>query len=87
MTAKKCQMCGAPLHGNQCEYCGTEYTEDEKKYSRLYADGVCIMEIPVDEEQVNDAFLLVHGMATPNDVRKMRGLPPIDEMEMKYLDR
>jgi len=20
-----CKNCGAPLHGNHCEYCGTEY--------------------------------------------------------------
>ena len=20
-----CKNCGAPLHGNRCEYCGTEY--------------------------------------------------------------
>lgn len=25
MTPKKCEMCGAPLHGYKCEYCGTEY--------------------------------------------------------------
>lgn len=23
---KNCINCGAVLHGNQCEYCGTEYT-------------------------------------------------------------
>lgn len=23
--ARMCQNCGAPLHGNKCEYCGTEY--------------------------------------------------------------
>lgn len=22
-----CKNCGAPLHGNRCEYCGTEYAE------------------------------------------------------------
>lgn len=25
MTAKICINCGAPLTGNKCEYCGTEY--------------------------------------------------------------
>lgn len=28
MTARKCEMCGAPLHGNVCEYCGTEYKDE-----------------------------------------------------------
>ena len=32
MKAKKCEMCGAPLHGSKCEYCGTEY-EVEHNYS------------------------------------------------------
>ena len=22
---RNCQNCGAPLHGDKCEYCGTEY--------------------------------------------------------------
>jgi predicted RNA-binding protein with PUA domain len=22
-----CKNCGAPLHGNKCEYCGTEYSD------------------------------------------------------------
>lgn len=25
MTAQTCINCGAPLTGNKCEYCGTEY--------------------------------------------------------------
>lgn len=24
-----CVNCGAPLHGNKCEYCGTEYAGDQ----------------------------------------------------------
>lgn len=24
-----CKNCGAPLHGNKCEYCGTEYNNRE----------------------------------------------------------
>lgn len=27
MIAKTCINCGAPLTGNKCEYCGTEYGE------------------------------------------------------------
>lgn len=23
-----CPSCGAPMRGNKCEYCGTDYTED-----------------------------------------------------------
>lgn len=38
MTAKICINCGAPLTGNKCEYCGTEYgsqdfTSDLNAYS------------------------------------------------------
>lgn len=29
MKARKCEMCGAPLHGAKCEYCGTEYERDK----------------------------------------------------------
>lgn len=25
IAAKTCKNCGAPLRGNKCEYCGTEY--------------------------------------------------------------
>lgn len=25
LTAQICTQCGAPLRGNRCEYCGTEY--------------------------------------------------------------
>ena len=25
MKARKCEMCGAPLEGFKCEYCGTSY--------------------------------------------------------------
>lgn len=28
MRPKNCKNCGAPLHGDVCEYCGTEYRED-----------------------------------------------------------
>ena len=28
MIPKTCICCGAPLSGNKCEYCLTEYTED-----------------------------------------------------------
>ena len=30
MTAKTCINCGAPLHSNICDYCGTEYKLDEE---------------------------------------------------------
>lgn len=85
LTAKKCKMCGAPLHGYKCEYCGTEYEENEEERVRIYANGVCVMEIECEEAE--SEYLLNRGMITPNEVRKARGLPPIDEMEMKHFDR
>lgn len=33
MKAKKCEMCGAPLHGSKCEYCGTEYETEPNYFS------------------------------------------------------
>lgn len=30
MKAKTCINCGAPLHSNVCDYCGTEYELDEE---------------------------------------------------------
>ena len=32
ITAKTCKNCGAPLRGNKCDYCGTEY-EEVKHYA------------------------------------------------------
>lgn len=29
MKAKTCINCGAPLHSNVCDYCGTEYELDD----------------------------------------------------------
>lgn len=36
-----CVNCGAPLHGNICEYCGTEYNlklENEDSVKDIYED-------------------------------------------------
>lgn len=27
-----CKNCGAPIHGDVCEYCGTEYAAPPKRY-------------------------------------------------------
>ena len=37
-----CKNCGAPLHGNRCEYCGTEYSVSQDVYVEL--DGARIAE-------------------------------------------
>ena len=31
MKTLKCEMCGAPLVGKKCEYCGTLYDSDEAR--------------------------------------------------------
>ena len=38
MRLTNCVNCGAPLHGNKCEYCGTEYTADDGITAK-FADG------------------------------------------------
>lgn len=30
MNPRKCEMCGAPLVGWKCEYCGTSYVPDDE---------------------------------------------------------
>lgn len=55
----KCKNCGAELNNGKCEYCGSDYREDEPYIvSTLYADGEVIAQI------VNDSLL---------DASKIRG--------------
>lgn len=94
MTAKKCKMCGAPLHSQQVIVkfekgyknptiipigYKCEYCGTEYEGNRsIYDDGTII-----DEEKAKLPF----GIMTMNEIRKARELPPIDEMEMKHFDR
>ena len=68
MKAKMCINCGAPLHSNVCEYCGTEYELDEnnnnKNSGKQINDYVFELEINgekssfyLDELTVEDVFL------------------------------
>lgn len=31
MRPINCPNCGAPLHGNKCEYCGSEFVEEQTR--------------------------------------------------------
>lgn len=36
VKAKTCINCGAPLHSNICDYCGTEYEIDDEEQIKDY---------------------------------------------------
>jgi hypothetical protein len=49
VKAKTCINCGAPLHSNVCDYCGTEYEiEDNCNHKQK---GKQINELDVQEKQ------------------------------------
>ena len=37
INALTCKNCGAPLNGNKCEYCGTQYVDNSKELAELEA--------------------------------------------------
>lgn len=45
MRDTNCRNCGAPVKGNRCEYCGTEYGDESKareSYIHVTLDGIKI---------------------------------------------
>ena len=48
---KKCINCGAILHGNICEYCGTEYSDNG--ISATFNEGDYMGELKISNETIN----------------------------------
>lgn len=42
MPDTNCRNCGAPIKGNRCEYCGTEYPDQVESYIHITADSIKI---------------------------------------------
>lgn len=65
-TRGNCPNCGAPIHGDECPYCGTVFT---KKY-----DGFDIY----DTHGNYVTTLLKHNLVTPNEARRLLGLSALE---------
>lgn len=55
-----CVNCGAVLHGNICEYCGTEYNNN--CISATFNDGDYIGELKIGNETINVYIAKTHVM-------------------------
>lgn len=47
-----CINCGAPLHGNKCEYCGTEYNNRTITGNIPKIGNMCILKVGNEEIKV-----------------------------------
>ena len=50
MPDSNCRNCGAPVKGNRCEYCGTEYpdTKEIHSYINMTASGIRVGVVVAD---------------------------------------
>lgn len=48
MPDTNCRNCGAPVKGNRCEYCGTEYHDKIENYIHITADSISIGHVVAD---------------------------------------
>lgn len=48
MPDTNCRNCGAPIKGNRCEYCGTEYPDKYESYITMTASGIRIGVVVAD---------------------------------------
>lgn len=60
-----CPNCGAPIHGDECVYCGTAFTRKNEGCDIYDRNGNYI------------TTLFAQGLVTANEARKLYGLGPI----------
>lgn len=56
MPDTNCRNCGAPVKGNRCEYCGTEYNNKIENYIHITADSIRIGSVVSGRMGKNDAI-------------------------------
>lgn len=49
MSDTNCRNCGAPVSGNRCEHCGTEYPDKVESYIKITADCIKIGTLVADK--------------------------------------
>ena len=49
MSDTNCRNCGAPVSGNRCEHCGTEYPDKVESYIQVTADCIKIGTLVADK--------------------------------------
>ncbi len=72
LTMTNCINCGAPLNGNVCEYCGTQY-EHTTETLTLYSDCGIELEVnnilnPTLPLTLNERRKMLKMRGVPNDV-------------------
>lgn len=70
-----CKNCGAPLNGNRCEYCGTEYVDNSKELAKLEAElkkseaELRMAELEIaQQQQFAELYALLGGNAELQDI-------------------
>ena len=69
-TIGNCPNCGAPIRGDECQYCGTAFTRKHEmpiyeKYTDIY------------DPYGNYITTLLHSnILSPNEARQLLNLPP-----------
>ena len=48
MPDSNCRNCGAPIKGNRCEYCGTEYPDERESYIHMTANSIRVGVVVAD---------------------------------------
>lgn len=70
-----CVNCGAPLHGDKCEYCGTEYDFDDIIHVKTsyipLEDVVSIVKVSGERLLQQDAERFVAGYIKPAMAKKI----------------
>lgn len=79
-----CINCGAPLKGNKCQYCGTEYNNDAVVCNLSENDYTGILNVGGKEYQVYLGHMEGHIICGPNSGRDMYGRIHRDNPTMKH---
>lgn len=72
MRIKNCVNCGAPLRGQKCDYCGTEYGENgDVRVS--FDDSTGIVKVGGQEYKCYVSQMEIHPLVSANAGRDMSG--------------
>lgn len=68
-----CPNCGAPITGDKCEYCGSNFGHLNSEIRRLQNETQAIR-LQMEQEHM---LAVAIGVLTPNDIRKEIGFKSI----------
>ena len=81
---RNCVNCGAPLHGRECQYCGTMYSGDGIYSDFGKADGVVTFNVYGEEFKCYISSMEAHTIYGENSGRDMSGRLLRDRPMLKH---